>query len=209
MFKLFARKGAGSMAVEAMLAECGARYELEDLARNADGGFPEWFHRINPRAEVPTLVLPDHSVMTESAAILIHLGDVFPAAGLAPEVASPLRPRYLRWLCYMATTIYMSDLRLYYPERYTSAPEGAAGIRDCAQSGMAREFAILAEAMGDGPFILGEAMSTADIYASMLVSWAPDPKALMAAHPVLQRMWDGVAARPAIAAVWARNGVQA
>ena len=105
MFKLFARKGAGSMAIEAMLAECGARHEVEDLTRDESGSLPKWFHEINPRAEVPTLILPDHSVMTESAAILIYLGDAFPEAGLAPAIASPLRPRYLRWLAFMAAAM--------------------------------------------------------------------------------------------------------
>lgn len=207
MFKLYARKWAGSMAVEAVLAEVGAAYEVEDLVRNADNSFPESFHRINPRAEVPTLVLPDDSVMTESAAILIHLADAFPAAGLAPAVHSPLRPRYLRWMLFFATTVYMSDLRLFYPERYTTDPNGEAGIKDFAAKGLDREFDIFAEALGKGPFILGEAVSAADIYAAMLASWAPDPKALLARHRNLGALYKAILARPRTAAVWERNGV--
>lgn len=207
MFKLYARKGAGSMAIEAMLAQCGAPYQVEDLTRNADGSFPQSLHRINPKGEVPTLILPDDSVMTESAAILIHLGDIFPAAGLAPPIASPLRPRYLRWMVYLATTLYMSDLRMYYPERYTVDAAGAPAIRERAISGMAQEFAIYADALGRGPFILGADMSAADIYAAMLVSWDIDVPAVFAKHPNLKAMYDAVVAHPRIAAVWARNGV--
>lgn len=207
MFRLFARKGAGSMAVEAMLAQCGAAYEVEDLVRNSDGSLPEHLHRINPKAEVPTLLMPDDSVMTESAAIMIWLADRFGQAGLAPEVISPLRARYLRWMVYLATTVYMSDLRMYYPERYTSDPAGTAAIKAIATRGIAWEFEIYANALGDGPFILGNQMSATDIYAAMLVTWVPDMAETFVTHPNLKAMYDAVLANPAIAKVWERNGV--
>jgi glutathione S-transferase/GST-like protein len=207
MFRLYAKKGSGSAAVEAVLALCGANYQVEDLQRDADGAFPAALRRINPRAEVPTLVLPDDSIMTESAAILIHLADIYPQAGLAPSAMSPLRPRYLRWMVFLATTIYMSDLRLFYPERYTADAAGAAGIKAKAQAGMEREFAILSDALGDGPFILGAAMSAVDVYAAMLTNWAPDVAALFARHPNIKTLYDRVVAVPVIARVWARNGM--
>ncbi len=205
MFKLYAKKGAGSAAVEAVLAICDAPHEIIDLQRDASGAFPPLLNRLNPRGEVPTLVLPDGSVMTESAAILIHLADSFPQANLAPAVASPLRSRYLRWMLFLATTVYMSDLRMYYPERYTADPAGAPGVKAKAITGMEQEFAILSDAIGDGPFILGREMTAVDIYAAMLVSWAPDVERLFARHGNIKRLYDLVAARPVIAKAWARN----
>ena len=71
MYTLYARNGAGSVAVEALLAACGADYKVVVLNRTADGAFEDFFHAINPKAEVPTLVLPDDSVMTESAAMMM------------------------------------------------------------------------------------------------------------------------------------------
>ena len=207
MFKLYAKKGAGSVAVEAVLALCGANHEIEDLQRDASGSFPAILRSVNPRAEVPTLILPDGTIMTESAAILIHLADIFPQANLAPAVSSPLRPRYLRWMIYLAATVYLSDLRMYYPARYTVDAAGAAGIKAKAIDGMAAEFAILSDAVGEGPFILGERMSAADIYAAMLATWAPDLTALFAKHPNLKVLHDRVVEVPAIAKVWARNGM--
>ena len=53
----------------------------------------DFLHRLNPRAEVPALVLPDKSVMTESAAILIYLAERFPRAGLAPPPPRRVRTR--------------------------------------------------------------------------------------------------------------------
>ena len=207
VFKLFARPGAGSMAIEAMLAECGAAHTVEDVLRQANGSIPADFHRINPRGEVPTLILPDDTMMTESAAMMIYLGDRFPEAGLAPAPASPERARYLRWMIYLATTVYMSDLRMYYPARYSTDPSHAAAIKEKAIADMATDFEGLSEGIGQGPFILGSEFSAVDIYAAMLASWASDVKALFAKHPNIGTLYTLVAARPRIATVWARNGL--
>jgi glutathione S-transferase len=206
MYTLYARNGAGSMAPEALLAACGADYKVIVVERMPDGSFPEYFHRINPKAEVPTLVLPDDTVMTESAAMMIYLADRFPAAGLAPPAAAPARAPYLRWQVYLAATIYISDLRLFYPARYSTDPAAADGIKARAAQMMDAEFAIYAGALGEGPFILGAQMSAVDIYAAMLCTWVPDRAQLFARHPNLQRMYEAVLARPEIRAVWTRNG---
>jgi glutathione S-transferase len=206
MFTLYCRNGAGSMAVEALLALCGASYKVVVLDRNPDGSLPEFFHRINPKAEVPTLVLPDDSVMTESAAMMIHIADSFPRAGMAPAVDSPARPQFLRWIVFMATNLYMSDLRLFYPQRYTTRPGECEGIKARAGEMMMEEFAILAAALGTKPFLLGERISAADIYAAMLTSWAPDMGALFARFANLKALYEAVTAVPAIKAVWERNG---
>ncbi|MGQ0485157.1 MAG: glutathione S-transferase family protein [Hyphomicrobiales bacterium] len=205
MFKLYARRGAGSMAVEAVLAECAVPYQVEDLERGPDGKFPASFYRINPLGQVPTLILPDDSVMTESAAMLIYLADLHPDTGLAPPVSSPLRARYLRWLVCLATTVYMSDLRYYHPQLYTSDPAGAEAVKGAALGDMAREFDIFAEALGEGPYVLGETFSAVDIYAAMLASWNADVPAFFARHPNIKALHDRVTSRPRIAKVWERN----
>lgn len=206
MYTLYCRNGAGSQAVEALLAVCGADYKTVVLDRNPDGSFPDWFHRINPKAEVPALILPDDSVMTESAAMLIHIADSFPDKGYSPRQNSPKRAQFLRWMIYLATTVYMSDLRHFYPQRYTAKPAEADGIKAMAAEMMRKELAIYAAALGDGPFILGNGLSAADIYAAMLITWAPDMGQVFAAHSNLKAMYEAVTAVPAIKAVWQRNG---
>jgi glutathione S-transferase len=205
MYKLYARPGAGSAAVEALLAECGAAFEIIDVLREPDGTVPRSFQQINPRSEVPSLLLPDNSIMTESAAMMIYLADLHPAAGLAPSVTSPLRARYLRWMLYFATAVYMADLRMYYPARHSSDTTHAAGIKAKAIADMERDFDIFAKELGEGPFILGPSMSAVDIYAAMLISWAPDVSQLFARHANIKRLYELVAARPLIAKAWARN----
>ena len=207
MFKLYARPSAGSAAVEALLAECGADFEIIDVLRGPDGSVPESFLQINPRAEVPSLLLTDNSIMTESAAMMIYLADLHPAAGLAPAINSPLRARYLRWILYFATAVYMAGLREYYPARYSTDVAHASGIKAKAVEDMGRDFDIFAKELGEGPFILGDFLTAADIYAAMLISWAPDVSQLFARHANIKRLYELVAARPRIAKAWARNGM--
>jgi len=206
MYTLYCRNTAGSMAPEALLAACGAEYKVIVLDRKPDGSFEEFFHKINPKAEVPTLVLPDDSIMTESAAMMIHLADLYPQAGLAPAIGTPDRARFLRWQVFLATAVYMSDLRLFYPQRYTARPEETEGIKARALETMMQEFAIYSEALGEGPFLLGDRMSAVDIYAAMLCTWVPDMAALFATHPNLRRMYEGVLHNEAVKRVWERNG---
>ncbi|MDP9137546.1 MAG: glutathione S-transferase family protein, partial [Pseudomonadota bacterium] len=156
---------------------------------------------------VPALRLDDGSVMTESAAMIIHLADQLPHAQLAPALASPLRPHYLRWIVFLAANIYASDLRLYYPERYTSEAAGAAAVRAAARTAMAHEWSVFADALGARSYVLGDVYSAADIYAALLATWNEDVALFFETHPNIKALYDRVAARPAIARVWQRNGM--
>ena len=209
MFKLHARLGSGSAAIEAILAECGAPFTVVDVPKEADGSAPASLLRLNPRGEVPTLILPDDNVMTESAAMVIYLADLYPQQSLAPAITAPNRARYLRWILYFATAVYTADLRMYYPERYSVDVGAATGIKAKAIADMDIDFDIFALELGRGPFVLGETFSAADIYIAMLASWVADMDVLFARHPNIKAHYDLVAARPHVAAAWARNNLPA
>jgi glutathione S-transferase len=204
MYTLYARAGAGSQAPEALLELVGADYALEPVER---GAASESFRKLNPLGQVPVLVLPGGEVLTESAAIMIHLADSFPEARLAPAIGDPGRGQYLRWMLFLATTIYMDDLRLIYPQRYTDDPAGAPFVKSAAARQIEANFAVYAAALGDRHFMLGDKMSGLDIYAAMLATWMPDVPAFLAAHPNMKATYDRVVAVPAVGRVWVRNGV--
>lgn len=209
MYKLYAREGAGSVVVEALLEEAGASYRVENVESGPDGRCPPSYYAINPLGQVPALVLPGGTVMTESGAIVIHLADQFTALKLAPPIGSPQRPIYLRWMIYLAANIYMSDLRVYYPARYSSDPNHAAAVKKAASAQMAKEWEVFAAALGNGPFILGRDPSAADFYAAMLATWNLDVPGFFRKHPNVRALYDLVVARPVVAKVWARNGMEA
>ncbi|MFH7468113.1 glutathione S-transferase family protein, partial [Pseudomonas syringae group genomosp. 7] len=73
--------------------------------------------RVNPLLQVPTLVLTDGSVLTESAAILIHLGLEHPESGLLPGNPA-LRALAFRALVYITANCYAPLGIIDYPQRW-------------------------------------------------------------------------------------------
>jgi glutathione S-transferase len=208
MYQLYGRENTGSMAIEAVLEETAAPYEVINVDRDEKGRPPADYLKINPLGQVPAFKLPDGSIMTESAAIAIYLSDRHPAARLSPPPASNLRGPFLCWMIYLATNIYMSDLRICYANRYTTEPDGAAAVKASAVDAMAREWAIYADALGSNSFTLGETFSATDIYAAMLATWNLDVPAFFRKHPNVKALYDRVLARPAVARVWKRHKIE-
>ncbi len=77
-YRLYNRPGSGGFVVEAALALADADFDLVELDSKAGTPLPESFREHNPWRQVPTLILPDGSTMTETAAILIHLAACHP-----------------------------------------------------------------------------------------------------------------------------------
>lgn len=68
-YVLYGDIGSGSSVVEMALAEAGAEVDLRPVPLATDAQLAAEYRRINPMARVPTLVLPDRTVMTETLAI--------------------------------------------------------------------------------------------------------------------------------------------
>lgn len=205
VYTLYGRPGSGSGVCEAVLALSGLPYEIIDLERWDQGAAPAELLAFNPLGQIPTLVLPDGSIMTESAAITLYLADLAPQANLAPSLTDPLRARYLRWMIYLAANSYMTILRIYYPERYSTHDDGGAGVKAVASERNAFEWSVFADALGEGPYILGNQMSAVDLYVALLVSWEEDMDAFFLRHPNIKRLYNNVAQHPIIVPIWQRH----
>jgi glutathione S-transferase len=205
MYTLYGRIGSGSAAVEAALSIIGAPHDLVWLDTSAGEHLTEAFAAINPRRQVPALVLPDGGVMTESAAMLLHLADAFPQAGLAPPPGSSARAQHDRWLIFMAVNIYEGELRKAYADRYTIDPDGADAIRAAAEAYLTDQYAII-EAALTNDYILGDDLSMADLYLWMVASWR-DPQQVDAETPRVAAHSRRLRGHPIVQAIAERHGV--
>lgn len=205
-YKLYGWSLSGSMAVDGALAEVGADYDYVEIDAEAEENRTPEFLKINPRGQVPVVVLPDGTVVTESPAILVHLADAFPAAGLVPAPGTSARATHDRWLAFAQANIYEGMLRFFYSDRYTTDPAGTDGVKAAADAYINRHFKIFDEALaGSGPFLFGEQLSVVDIYVWVLCHWI-DMEALRKDCPNLGKLFDAANARPALKAVAVRNG---
>ena len=202
---LYGDKGSGSAPVEMALAEIGAPVELRPVPLEGDHQLAEAYRRINPMGRVPTLVLPDGTVVTESLAILLTLADRHPEAGLLPPPEDPGRAVALRWMALLAGEFYPCVTRGDYPERFSADPAHAPAIKARAIE-MGRDVWRLVEArIEPAPWLLGDRFSVADPYIAVLSRWMGGRQWTPAHCPKVEGIARAVAARPAIAAVWQRH----
>jgi len=205
MYRLYWAKGTGAIVPQALFEEIGASYEKIVIDFDKEEHLGAEFLAINPMGEIPALVLPDGTFMTESAAILLQICERHPEAKLAPPVGSPESAVFQRWLLFMAANVYPDCMRFYYGDRFTSDPNGAEGVTSSARSAMDRHYGVLNEALSPGPYLLGETFSAVDIYLWMLAQWHPDIPQLYEANARIRRHADLVLSRPAVARVWAEH----
>lgn len=201
-YVLYGDRRSGSAPVEMALAEIGAAVELRPVSFDANEQLAPAYRRINPMGRLPTLLLPDGTVVTESLAILVTLADRHPEAGLLPPPEDATRAVALRWMALAAGEIYPCVTRSDYPERFGAEP---ASIRARAVE-MAREFWQVIEAhAAPSPFVLGTRFSAADLYLAVLSRWMGNAAWMPAHCPRIEALTQAVAARPKSGPVWARH----
>ena len=199
-YTLYNRPGSGGFVVEAALTLAGAPFELVELDSKPGTPLPESFRNTNPWRQLPTLILPDGTVMTETSAILVQLALSFPDRRLAPPPGTPAHGAFLRWTVFANVNLYEAVVRRGYPFRYTDDPEGHDALRSAAIRRMGEALALI-DAHVEGTFLLGEEMCVADIYIAMFLVWyRGDIEA-----PRLTRIADAVRAHPVVGPIWRRH----
>jgi glutathione S-transferase len=203
-YRLHGGRQTGAMVVEAALAELGLGCEVIDVVRDEAGLWLQQFRRINPRGQVPVLILPDGTTVTEGPAILSHLADAHPGAGLAPAPGSPARARHDRWLAFFHANVYEAMLRELFPARYTEDPAGAPAVAQAATRYVRDHFLLMEAELGPGPYLFGAEPSMFDLYLWMLLHWV-DAGWLEQSCPRIARLAQTASARPALQPVLARH----
>ena len=172
-----------------MLEEAGCRYRTELMAFE-DLKSPSYL-AINPLGKVPAIT--HHGVVvTETAAICAYLADAFPAAGLAPAFAAPLRGSYLRLLFLAAGPLEAAITDRALGVEVT--PEQSAFVGYGSQE---RLMAVIGQTLAvASPWLLGERFSAADVYLGSQILFGLKFKTI-APQPAFQDYLQRLMARPA------------
>ncbi len=197
-----------SMTPHMLLEELGVPCErvLVDRTKNAHHT-PEYL-KLNPNGKIPVLVDGD-LVLYETAAIVLHLVDMHPEAGLAPAVGTPERATFYKWLMWLSNTLQAEMPLYFYADRWADDAGGAAQVKRHAEAHIAGMIDQLEGELArhGGPWFLGERYSALDPYVLMLCRWtrgmARPARTLPALGPYLQR----VLARPAVQRTYANEGL--
>lgn len=192
----------GAAAVEAALILTGLDYQWVDAAPWGDERAKASAKRYNPFGEVPTLVLPGGEVVTETAAILIWLGDRYAHAGLAPRPEDRRRVAYLRWMVFMPANIYSMYTVRDHPERWVDDPAQHDALLRTTRQRIIDSWRVMEGETDPAPFVLGHSMSMVDLFAAALSRGIPRRKVFRQHCPKLAAAVERVDADPRLRTLW-------
>lgn len=183
---------ACSMATRIALYEAGAEagYIQADFAtkRLPDGSS---FLDVSPLGQVPALRLDSGEVLLENQAILQHVADRYPEAGLAPPSGRE-RSLLQQWLSFVGTELHkVVFLALLDPR---AAPEVKAYARDKAPA----RLAVLDRHLEGREFLL-DRFTVADAYLVTILGWAAPSGVDLSPYPAVQAYLDRLHQLPSVA----------
>jgi GST-like protein len=208
MYTLYGKKGSGSATTQTALEVIGAPYRLVETASwEPNDAFQELL-RVNPLGQIPTLVLPDGSVLSESAAILIYLGSAHPESGLLPHEASA-RAQAVRGMVFIAANCYAAISIIDYPERWCADADEDDAVKERIRAGtrarLHKHWEMFADLFPARPYLGGERLGALDIHAAVVSKWAGARKHLEARRPEFHAALLRIEAHPRVAAVFAQH----
>jgi glutathione S-transferase len=206
MHTLYYSPGAASMVVHWLLIELGVPHALELVDTSTGAQKAPGYLALNPNGVVPTLVV-DGRPMFEAAALLVSLADRHPEAGLAPAPGSPLRAQFHQWMFHLANAVQPLFRLWWYPHE-PAGEEQADVVRVRTAPRIEAAWARLdAHLAAHGPFLLGETVSAADFYLTMLMRWSRNMPKPATDWPHLAALAARMKARPSFRELYQREGL--
>jgi glutathione S-transferase len=153
-----------SSIVRWMLEEIGEPYDIHLLSLAAGEQLKPDYLAVNPMGKVPALRHGD-VVITEAAAICTYLADAFPRAGLSVPIGDPRRGVYLKWLFFGPGCVEPAITDRAFP-RKEEPRRGMLGYGD-----FDIVMTVLAKAVANGPYLMGEQFTAADVVIGSTLRW--------------------------------------
>ncbi len=166
-YRLFAATGCGSDIAERFLRHAGVPYEVVplDWDRRAQWKVMDPY---NPLRQVPTLVLPNGEVLTETLAIAVHCERLRP--GLIPKGKNA--DRFWRWGVFIVANIYPTFTLRDNAEKFV---RGEKAQTEFVANVVKKRKALWRQLYAEykGPWFLGTQKSAIDDYLAVMTTWGP------------------------------------
>ncbi|MBJ9238606.1 MULTISPECIES: glutathione transferase GstA [Citrobacter] len=199
--KLFYKPGACSLASHITLRESGKDFTLDGvdlMKKRLENG--DDFFAVNPKGQVPALLLDDGTLLTEGVAIMQYLADTVPDRQLLAPTSSLSRYKTIEWLNYIATELHKGFTPLFRPD----TPED---FKSTVRALLEKKMQYVNDALQDNQWICGSRFSIADAYLFTVLRWAYAVKLNMAGLSNIDAYMARMAERPAVAAALKAEGL--
>jgi GST-like protein len=208
MYTLYGKAGSGSAAVEAALVVAREPFRIVETASWAKNDAYADLLRVNPLGQVPTLVDDDNNAISESAAILMHLGNVHPDSKLLPGKMEQ-RAQVVRGLVFIAANCYSAISIIDYPERWCEDADHDEKVQQRIRAGtrarLHKHWEMFADVFAGKPWLGGEELSALDLLAVVVSKWAGSRAHVERHRPAFHATLARIEAHPDVAPVLARN----
>lgn len=190
--RLYYSPGACSLAPHIVACEAGLEIEFDRVDLNTQTTASGCcFGRINPKGNVPALVLPDGVVLAEVPVVLEYLADRAPDRRLLPALGSLERYRVQEWVGFISRELHKG----FDPLWDGLMPDAA---RQLAVHYLQRRLSYLDSCLEDRAYLMGEHFTVADAYCFTILTWARFHRIDLSGYAAISSFMQAVAGRPMV-----------
>lgn len=195
------------MAVHQTLIELAAPHTLHLLDFASKQQRDPAYLKLNPAGVVPTLVCDDGQTLVETGAVLLNLAERHPNAALAPLAGEAERAKWIEWIVYLGVNLGSTFRCWFYPGELGAEVHSAA--TEAALQGRIEAIwqRIDSHLAANGPYLLGQRFSSADLMLTMYMRWSRKMPRTALDWPALARTAALVKARPSWQALYQAEGL--
>jgi glutathione S-transferase len=201
--KLYYSPGACSLSPHIALLEAGLPYDLVKVdlrAKKIENG--DDYLKVNPKGQVPALVLDNGELLTEGPVIVQLIADKAAGKNLAPSRDSAERYKLQEWLNYITGELHKNFGPMFSP---VLADEAKAFFKDRVMG----KFKYVDSVLAGRDYLMGKQFTVADGYLFTMLTWADRMKFDLSAMPNLLAYKARIAARPKVQEALAKEAVTA
>ena len=199
--KLYYSPGACSLSPHIALLEAGLPYDLVKVdlkAKKLENG--DDYLKINPKGQVPALVLDSGELVTEGPVIVQMIADKASAKHLAPARDSAERYKLQEWLTYTNGELHKNIGALFNP---ALADDAKAIFKDRAMG----KFKYVDGELAGKDYLMGKQFTVADGYMFTMLAWAERMKWDLSGLQNLMAYKARVGARPKVQEALVKEGL--
>ena len=199
--KLYYSPGACSLSPHIALHEAGLAHELVKVdlkAKKTENG--DDFAAINPKGQVPALMLDSGELLTEGPVIVQVIADKAAGKNLAPANGTDERYKMQEWLNFTTSELHKNFSPLFNP----TIPDE---VKKFFSDRILGKFKYADQQLAGRDYLMGKQFTVADGYLFVMLNWAERMKIDLSAMKNLMAYKDRVAARPNVQAALKMEGL--
>ncbi len=174
-----------------LLEALGTEYEMVTHLRGPDMRALPDLAEVHPLGKAPAIVDGD-LLLVESATILRYIAERYGNGRFMPPAGTRERAEHDQWLDYVESSLMPPMMTKLIGMMTGGLPEG---LDQFATGEYGKAFGFIETGIGEGPFLMGQQLTLADIQLSYCLAMA-EISGMLQSHPGVVAYWQRLQAEP-------------